>query len=60
MTSIMMTALGVGGAVVAFVAAGLPTDTPDWVKLIFGALNAGVSFYLGKTNTGTNSVGDAK
>lgn len=53
MTAQMMTALGAFGAMLAFLLAGLPNDTPVYIKLILGAANAGLVFYLGQTNKGT-------
>lgn len=53
MSSNMMTLLGAIGAMLAFLLAGLPAETPIYAKLLIGVLNAGVTFYLGQTNKGT-------
>lgn len=53
MTSGMMTALGAVGAGMAFVVAGLPAETPVYIKLLLGAVNAGLVAYIGKTHPGT-------
>ena len=53
MTSQMMTLLGAVGAMLAFLLAGLPSETPLYLKLVLGVANAGLTYYLGQTNTGT-------
>ncbi len=53
MTSNQMTLIGVIAAMTAFVVAGLPQDTPVYVKLMLGSVNAGLPFYTGLTNKGT-------
>lgn len=58
MTSGMMTFVGAVAAALAFLLAGLPAETPVYVKLGIGTLNAALSFYLGQTHPGTSgSVG---
>lgn len=52
-SSNMMTALGVFGIMFSYMLTILPEDTPFWVKLTIGTVNAGLSFLLGKTNQGT-------
>ena len=53
MTSFMMTMLGIIAGTVAMANASLPVDTPVYLKVVIGALNAAMSIYLGKTHTGT-------
>ena len=53
MTSNQMTAIGIVTAMIAFVVAGLPTETPVYVKLALGCVNAGLSFYTSLTHPGT-------
>ena len=53
MSSAVMTGLGVLAAGLAFIQAGLPTETAVYIKLAIGAVTAMLSFYLGKTHTGT-------
>ena len=48
-----MTIIGCVGAGLAFIMASLPPETPIYIKLTIGGINAMLSFYLGKTNTGT-------
>ena len=63
MSSNMMTILGAVGAMLACLMAGLPAETPLYLKLLIGALNAGLVFYLGQTNKGTlptSSPGDGR
>lgn len=52
-SSQQMTAIGSVAAGLAFLQFGLPDDTPQYVELLIGTANAGLSFYLGKTNKGT-------
>ncbi len=49
----VMTIIGAFCAMLAFLQVGLPGDTPVYVKLSIGALNAFLSYYLGQTNKGT-------
>ena len=60
MTSQMMTLLGACAAMMAFLQAGLPAETPLYVKIGIGALNAFVSTYLGLTNRGTSPIPEQK
>jgi len=53
MTAQVMTVLGAFGAMLSFLLAGLPNDTPVYIKLVIGTFNAGLVFYLGQTNKGT-------
>ena len=53
MSSQAMTVIGCVSAGLAFMLASIPPETPVYVKLAIGCLNAILSFYLGKTNTGT-------
>ena len=53
MTGQMMTLLGAFAAMLAFLQAGLPPETPVYIKLLIGAVNAGLSYYLGQSNRGT-------
>lgn len=48
-----MTTVGAVAATIAFIVAGLPAETPIYVKLCLGAVNAGLSFYAGLTHAGT-------
>lgn len=53
MTSNQMTIVGIVAAMTAFIVAGLPVDTPIYIKLTLGSVNAALSFYTGLTHMGT-------
>lgn len=55
MSSSTMTMLGAITAMLSFVSMSLPKDTNQMIQIAIGALTAGLSFYLGKTHSGTNN-----
>jgi len=49
-----MTILGAVNAMLSIVMANVSAVAPLWARLALGALNAAVSFFIGKTHPGTN------
>lgn len=60
MSGQLMTLLGAIAAMLAVIQLGLPAETPTYVKLIIGAVNAGLSYYLGQTNKGNTPPPEQK
>lgn len=54
MTSNTMTGLGGAGAALAVVQTQLPSDSPEWLRLLVGVAVAALNIYLGYTNKGTS------
>jgi len=53
-----MTVFGAHTAALGFVAPNLPTDTPEWVRLLIGALLAGLTVVGGTTHSGIGEKRD--
>jgi hypothetical protein len=56
MNSQVMTLIGAIAASLQFIQAGIPADSPLWVRLCIGSVGAGLSYYLGQTNKGTSQL----